>query len=158
MNIGYFYFIKPSYFTDFANSNIMSNRDETDEQQHKRPCFYAFTSDNHIFWLVPISSKVDKFERIYDTKIKRYGKCDTIDFCSVLGRKKAVLIQNMFPVTAKYVLNEYLDPHHKPVQVCSKVHKRIIHKAKKVLELQRKGIDLIFGNVLEIEKDLLSLE
>jgi len=106
-------------------------------------------------WLVPISSKISKFERVYKDKINRYGKCDTIDFCNILGHKKAVLIQNMFPTNKEYILNEYLDEHDNPVQLADKTRKRIIHKAKKVLALHRNGYGLIFGDVLEIEKKLL---
>lgn len=155
MITGHFYFLKPEYFADFPNPLFMNNRQETDLQEHKRPCFCAFTENNKIFWLIPISSKVAKFEKVYNDKIERYGKCDTIDFCSILGRKKAVLIQNMCPVTKEYILNKYLDPHNKPVQLCDKTRKRIIHKAKKILILQRKGIDLIFGDILKIEDELL---
>jgi len=149
MIIGHFYFLKPEYSQQFANPKFMNNN------EHNRPYFCAFTDGNDIYWLIPISSKVDKFERIYNDKIKRYGKCDTIDFCHVLGRKKAVLIQNMCPVTKDYILNEYLDPHNIPVQLCDKVRKRIIHKAKKVLSLQRQGIDLLFGDVFAIRKKLI---
>lgn len=120
MIAGHFYFLKEDYLQKFPNMDDIH-----------RPYFCAFTDGNDIFWLVPISSKVKKFERIYNDKVKRYGKCDTIDFCHVLGRKKAVLIQNMCPVTKDYILNEYLDPHNIPVQLCDKVRKRIIHKAKK---------------------------
>jgi hypothetical protein len=147
MTAGHFYFLKSEYLQQFPNS--MSNR------EHNRPYFCAFTENDSIFWVIPISSKVKKFENIYAAKVKRYGKCDTIDFCSVLGRKKAVLIQNMCPITKEYVLNKYLDTHQNPVQICDKVRKRIIHKAKKVLALQRNGIDLLFGDVLQIEKKLM---
>lgn len=148
MITGHFYFLKPEYAQQFADPKFMNSK------EHNRPYFCAFTENGRVFWLVPISSKVDKFESIYATKIKRYGKCDTIDFCHILGRKKAVLIQNMHPVTQDFVLNEYNDPHGKPVQLCEKVRKRISHKAKKVLALQRKGVDLLFGDVLKIEKEL----
>lgn len=148
MITGHFYFLKPEYAQQFANPKFMNSN------EHNRPYFCAFTEDSRIFWLVPISSKVDKFERIYNDKVKRYGKCDTIDFCHILGRKKAVLIQNMCPVTQEFILNEYNDPHGKPVQLCEKVRKRITHKAKKVLVLHRKGVDLLFGDVLKIKKEL----
>lgn len=120
MITGHFYFLKPQYFDDFPNSKFMSNHQETDTREHKRPCFCAFTENDKVFWLIPISSKVDKFEKVYADKVERYGKCDT-----------------------------------NPVQLCDKVRKRIIHKAKRVLVLQRKGVDLLFGNVLDIEKELL---
>ena len=152
MITGHFYFLKPEYTQQFANPKFMNNN------EHNRPYFCAFTEDSRIFWLVPISSKVDKFERIYNNKVSRYGKCDTIDFCHILGRKKAVLIQNMCPVTQEFILNEYNDPHDKPVQLCEKVRKRITHKAKKVLVLHHKGIDLLFGDVLKIKEELLRSE
>ena len=144
MNIGHFYFIKPDYFT----------HPELMQSANHRPCFFAFKERN-VMWLVPISSKISKFERVYKDKINRYGKCDTIDFCNILGHKKAVLIQNMFPTNEEYILNEYLDEHDNPVQLTDKTRKRIIHKAKKVLALHRNGYGLIFGDVLEIEKKLL---
>lgn len=145
MVVGHFYFLKSDYLQKLPNS--MNNR------EHNRPYFCAI-AENNIFWVVPITSKIDKFEEIYEAKLKRYGKCDTIDFCQVLGHSKAFLIQNMCPITEKHILNEYLDPHDNPVQICDKSRKRIIHKAKKVLALQRKGIDLLFGDVLTIEKSL----
>ena len=154
MDIGHFYFLKKEYFLDFPNSNFMNDH-ANDEQEHKRPCFCPFTEDGIIYWLIPISSKVDKFEKIYQEKKRRYGKCDTIDFCNVLGHKKAVLIQNMCPVSKNYISNEYLDAWQNPVQICQKTRRRIIRKAKKILHLQRNGHDLVFGNVLEIEKQLL---
>ena len=144
MITGHFYFLKQDYLQQFPNMTDIH-----------RPYFCAFTEDDRVYWLVPISSKVDKFESIYNAKIKRYDKCDTIDFCHVLGRKKAALIQNMCPVTQEYILNEYLDSHKNPVQLCEKVRKRIIHKAKKVLALQRQGIDLIFGDVLSVRDKLI---
>lgn len=144
MNIGHFYFIKPEYF---PHPEVM-------QSSYHRPCFFAF-KEKGIMWLVPISSKVTKFERVYKDKIARYGKCDTIDFCNLLGHKKAVLIQNMFPAKEEHVLNEYLDDHENPVKLADKASKRIIHKAKKVLSLHRNGYGLIFGDVLELEKNLL---
>ncbi len=105
---------------------------------------------------IPFSSQIDKFQKIYDTKINKYGKCDTILFGKVLGHEKAFLIQNMCPVSISYVKNEYIDAiYHKPVRVDGRLEKELEKKARKVLALQRKGIRLIFPNILEIEKQLL---
>lgn len=155
MQIGHFYFIKDQYFKDYPNPNFMSDHAEMERQPHHRPCLCAFTENSHIFWLVPISSKVAKFERICNHKIAKCGKCDTIDFCEILGHRKAVLIQNMFPVTADYILNEY-QADSVPVQINRKDQKRIIRKAKHVLHLQRNGVNLIFGGVLELESRMLT--
>lgn len=144
MTIGHFYFLNDQYAKDFPNPHFMNaHKDEN----HNRPCFCAF-ADNDVFWLIPISSRVDKFERIYNQKIARYGKCDTIDFCEILGHRKAVLLQNMCPVTDRYIKNEYINDGA-PVQINHKDRKKLISKAKKVVALQKKGLNLIFGDVLE---------
>ena len=156
MNVGHFYFLKPDYFNNFPSSDFMGNHSEVDAQSHNRPYFYAFTENDNIYWLIPISSKVAKFERVYRSKVDKYGKCDTIDFCEILGHRKAVLIQNMLPITKEYILNEYLDTDNHAVQISDKTRKRIISRAKKILALQRRGYELIFGDVLEIEKHLLA--
>lgn len=154
MNIGHFYFLKPSYFNNFPNSLFMDNHNTIEFQPHNRPCFCAFTEDSIIYWLIPITSKLTKFEKIYNEKMERYGKCDTIDFCNILGHKKAVLIQNMCPVTKEFILNEYCDSYENPIRINDKSRKRIIHKAKKILALQRSGYNLIFGDVLAVNDKL----
>lgn len=62
----------------------------------------------------------------------------------------------MCPVSISYAKNEYIDAiYHKPVRVDGRLEKELEKKARKVLALQRKGIRLIFPNILEIEKQLL---
>ena len=106
--------------------------------------------------MIPFSSKTNKFHTIHRQKIQKYGHCDTIIFGDVLGHEKAFLIQNMCPVTPQYVKNEYIDSaSNLPVRLDGQTEKEIIQKAKKVLALQRKGIPLIFPDVLTIEEELL---
>lgn len=66
------------------------------------------------------------------------------------------LIQNMCPVTAAYIVNEYIDKRtNVPVRVDGVFEKELLDKAKRVLALQRKGVPLIFPDVLAIEARLL---
>ena len=58
-----------------------------------------------IYWIVPISSRFEKFRKIEQDKISKYGYCNTIRFGTVLGRNTAFLIQNMCPATRKCVQN-----------------------------------------------------
>lgn len=158
MEIGCFYFISPQYFQDFSNTNLMQNKPKSDGHEHNRPAFMAIKGiSKDIYWVVPISSKVDKFTRIYQNKVQKYGKCDTIDFAYVLGQKRAFLIQNMFPITDKYILNRYNDRNSVKVTIDNVSMKRITQKANKVLTLHRKGFNLIYGKVLEIEKNMLKV-
>ena len=107
--------------------------------------------------MIPFSSQVSKFKKVYISKIQKYKRCDTIVFGEVLGHEKAFLIQNMCPITAKYMKNEYIDSNaNVPVRVNGVLEKELKEKASKVLALQRKGSKLIFPNVLEIESRLIN--
>jgi hypothetical protein len=106
--------------------------------------------------MIPFSSQVSKFREIYNNKIQKYMRCDTIVFGEVLGHEKAFLIQNMCPIIDKYIKNEYIDANaNVPVRVSGLLEKELKDKAAKVLALQRRGSKLIFPDVLEIEKKLI---
>lgn len=102
---GQFYFITDEFYEKYdKDKNLMQNKEKVDEVNKNRPCFYAFPDkvNPKIFWCVPISSKIDKYKRIYEKKIdkqKQRGiknpKCNTIRFGEVMGRETAFLIQNV---------------------------------------------------------------
>ena len=135
----------------------MANKEQIGNELHNRPCFYAFEDENHngLFWLVPLSSKIDKYKRIYDKKVSKYHFCDTIVIGNFLGNTTAFLIQNRCPATEKYISNEYLRDNL-PAAIASNLEAEIYSKAKRVLALQRSGHRLIFPDVLTIESKLLS--
>lgn len=156
MDLKHFYFLTDQYFIDYPDPYLMNNHEIIGGVRHDRPCFYTFQDPSTgLYWMIPISSKVAKFQSVYNNKINRYGICDTIVFGDILGQKRAFLIQNMCPVVDKYVRNEYLDSLNQPVRINGALETELEQKALKVLTLQRQGSKLIFPNVLEIEKDLL---
>lgn len=70
MQIGNFYFLNDSYFIDFTNEMLMSNKETARGTAHDRPCFYAIYDENtSLYWLIPISSKIAKFKSIYQKKM-----------------------------------------------------------------------------------------
>lgn len=156
MNVGHFYFLSDQYFSDFSDSYLMQNKETVNGIPHGRPCFYAFFDNStKLFWMIPISSQVGKYYPIYLSKMKKYGRCDTIVFGEVLGHRKAFLIQNMCPVTPQYISSEYTDSvSGSPVRIDINLEEELSSKARKVLALQRKGIPLIFPDVLKIECSL----
>lgn len=91
MIIGHFYFLKPEYSQQFANPKFMNNN------EHNRPYFCAFTDGNDIYWLIPISSKVDKFERIYNDKIKRYANATPLTSAMYSAERKPFLFKICVP-------------------------------------------------------------
>lgn len=157
MKTGHFYYIDDQYFIDFPDSKLMNHKECAAGQTHDRPCFYAFQDHTTgLYWMIPISSQVKKYRTYYHVKMERYHRCDTIAFGEVLGYEKAFLIQNMCPITRTYMKNEYIDKRsNTPVQINGVFERELQEKAKRVLALQRKGIPLIFPDVLSIERTLL---
>lgn len=154
-----FVFLSDEYFKDFPDKNLMRNKENIGGQLHGRPCFFAFSlpQNEDIFWVVPFTSKVEKFHVHYEKKIAKFRKCDTIVFGEVLGHEKAFLIQNMCPVTEKYIGSVYVDIQTRlPVRIAQPLAHEIESKARSVLEKQRRGIPLIFPDILKIEAQLLS--
>ena len=139
-----------SFFKDFPDPNLMQNKAIIDGQRHDRPCFFALTDKKQegLFWLIPISSKIEKYNGIYVKKMQRYGRCNTIYFAEVMGRKSAFLIQNMFPITENYISHIYIDPNTlNAVTISDNEAKKIIHNAHDVLKLHNRGINLIFPKI-----------
>ena len=153
---GHFYYITDQYFIDFPDPYLMQNKETLNGQAHDRPCFYAFEDETTgIYWMIPFSSQTNKFRRIYNNKLQKYNRCDTILFGKVLGHEKAFLIQNMCPITDEYMKNEYIDSAaNVPVRIDGVFEQTLISKAKKVLVLQRRGSKLIFPDILSIEEKL----
>lgn len=150
----YFYFLSDDYYDKFnTDGKLMTNKGS-----NLRPCFYAFKErDSELYWMIPISSKVEKYRGIYEKKVakSKNGTCDTIDFGYVWGEERAFLIQNMCPATANYFVNHYVK-HETIVTVDVDFERELLKKAKRILRHVRAGRTyLILPNVLRIERELL---
>ena len=149
------YFLSNEYYQDFPDDKLMQNKDTIDGVPHSRPCFFAFPDARipEIYWIVPISSKYEKYKRIEQDKIKKYGRCNTIRFGTVLGRNTAFLIQNMCPATEKY-LTPYIDKNKQPIQIDGRVAADVEKNARSVLALAKRGAKVIFPDVFAIFQGL----
>ncbi len=159
IEVGCFYFIKDSFFEDVHDKELMQNK----ENGIKRPCYYCFRSKDNdkIIWFIPVSTKVDKYQKIYEAKIQKQkdlGKkpsIDTIVFGNVANTYSAFLIQNMFPVTEKYIKSAYFKNKVK-IKLSNKLQTEIIGKATKVLNLYNHGMkNIIFPDIDKILEQLL---
>ena len=89
---GKFYFIKDEFFTYIQDKELCNNK----ITGNKRPCYYCFKDSKYenIIWFLPISSKVEKYQKIYDIKKEKFKTVDNIVFGYVEGEKRVFLIQN----------------------------------------------------------------
>ncbi|MCI6138505.1 type III toxin-antitoxin system CptIN family toxin [Clostridium sp.] len=150
-----FYFLSDQYYLDFPDDKLMKNKDMIDGSPYKRPCFFTFPDSKipDIYWIVPISSQYEKFKRVEQDKIKKYGRCNTIRFGTVLGRNTAFLIQNMCPATNKY-LTPYIDKNDCPIRIDNRVAADVIKNARDVLAMAKRGAKVIFPDVFKIYRGL----
>ena len=143
---GYFYFIKDDFFNNCLDCNLMLNKDN----KNGRPCHYCFEYDN-MFWMIPISSKIEKYKKIFNQKIKQRKNFDGIRFGFVNGKERAFLIQNCFPVTAKYIDSQYmLNKNTLPAKVSKTFSSELNGLIRKVIRLYEKDIKITLTDLSTI--------
>lgn len=159
IDVGHFYFVKDSFFELVKDLELMKNK----EKGIKRPCYYCFRSleNEKIIWFIPVSTKIEKYKKIYDSKIQKQIKLgkrpsvDTIVFGNVANIYSAFLIQNMFPTTEEYIESQYIKNEVK-IRLSNKLQKEIVRKANKVLKLYEHGMkNIVFPNIGEILEKLI---
>ena len=150
---GKFYFIKDEFFEIFKEYKLMENK----ESGNKRPCYFCFRDkyDENIIWFVPISTKYEKYQKIYEQKSKKQKRVYNFVFGEVVGKKAVFLIQNIFPTTEKYILEKYITDS-KDVEIPLNVKKKIINTSKKVIQLAEHGTIIPFYNIIEMKNILLN--
>jgi len=145
---GYLYHIKDEFFNIVNDENLMTNH----ECGKKRPTYFTI-KDGDILWFIPLSSKVNKYKKIIDKKIEKYGVCNTILIREVLGNEAVILIQNAFPT-----LEKYIDHVHtvdgKPAKVINKTCNEILENFENLIKLKKRGIDLFFTDIDKIKKQM----
>lgn len=153
-----FYVLKNSFFEDMNDPYLKNNKDG------HRPFYYCFKEDNQdqtdtdIFWMIPLSSRIEKYQMIIDNRTAQNKPCDIIHITTLpTGKKSAFLIQDIFPITEKYIEREYtLGNTHLILPYESEI-KTIEQKAKKILSLIKLGVQLTptSPNVMLIYEKLL---
>lgn len=152
---GQFVFLNDQYYTDFAEKNIILGHQVSGANY--RPYFFAFPDEEEpkIFWLVPVSSRYEKYRAIVGQKISRNGFCDTIYLGKLLGKDTAFLIQNMCPATEKYIASLYIHKNTAPIQIDQRTAWYIMRNARRILEKVKRGnTSLVYSDIRSIYAEL----
>lgn len=97
---GFAYHIKDEYFEVAKDKNLMQNK----EKGSYRPTLYCMKDESTgLLWMIPISSQYEKFAAIREKIISKGKVCRGIVLGEFDGHDAAFLIQNMFPVTERYI-------------------------------------------------------
>ena len=146
---GYLYHIKDEFF-DFVNDeSLMQNH----EKGKKRPTYFTI-KEKDILWFIPISSKIDKYRKIVDKKVEKYGFCNTILIEKIFNEEAAILLQNAFPT-----LEKYIDHVHtvdgKPARVPEKLEEIILKDFIELMKLHNHGIKVFFTDIDKIKEKMI---
>lgn len=135
-----FYIIKDSFFEEMNDSFLKGNK------SGNRPHYYCFKdSTTSIYWVIPMSSRLLKYEAIIARKVSKYNQCDTIYIATLdNGQKSVFLIQDMFPITEEYIERQYtINGNHLRI-TSERTEREITKKARTVLALIKKGIKFTY--------------
>lgn len=140
---GYVYHIKDEYFDIVQDATLMRNH----ENGKARPTYFCIKNENtNILWFIPMSSKVEKYKKIREEKIKKYGSCDTIVIKKFLGKESAFLLQNMFPTIEKYVDHSHII-NGVEAKVINQVARELEDTFNRIMKLVEIGKKVIFTDV-----------
>ncbi|MDO4283912.1 MAG: hypothetical protein Q4C60_01125 [Eubacteriales bacterium] len=147
---GSLYFVSNDFFTKVQDPYLKINYEST-----KRPHYFAlYDSRTRFYWLVPCSSKVEKFERLVQKKKEQHKPTDTIKIVKIFDRKTVLLFQDMFPVIEKYIDGQYIKGGQ-PVRIANPALIQELEKtAHKIIGLLHRGVRFTptQPDVIRIEK------
>lgn len=133
---GYLYFISDEFFQKVNDPYLKINYEKT-----SRPHYLAVKdSDTGLNWVVPCSSKIEKYENIIEQKKALHKPTDTLKIVTIQGRKSALLFQDMFPIIEKYIQSSYILAGI-PVSISNEKIISVFEKnAKHVINLLHRGV------------------
>ena len=131
-----FYIIKDKFFEDMSDPYLKGNKAEN------RPHYYCFEdTSTGIYWMIPLSSRIDKYRRIMERKEKAGKPCDILHIVKLdNGRESAFLIQDMFPIMEEYIEREYTIAGNHLMLTSEHTAREIEQKARKVIGMLKRGV------------------
>lgn len=150
---GSLYFVSDDFFAKIQDPYLKINYRDT-----KRPHYFAFRDNNTgLYWLVPCSSKVEKFERLIQKKQEQHKPTGAIKIVKIFGRKTVLLFQDMFPIIVSYIDEQYIKGGQAVKIADPKIIQEMERNAKKIITLLHRGIRFTptQPDVMKIEKMML---
>ena len=124
-----FYIIKDKFFEDMPDPYLKGNK------AVNRPHYYCFEDTNTgVYWMIPLSSRIDIYKGIVEKKAKAGKPCDIIHIVKLDDSRESVfLIQDMFPITEEYIEREYTISGNHLMLTSEHTANEIEQKARKVM-------------------------
>jgi hypothetical protein len=141
------YLLSDTYFAKYDTGKMMDNKRENS------PHYVAIEIDS-VLWMIPISSKVEKYQEKIEKAEKNGKKCLFYHVGRFAGKNCAFLIGDMIPVTEQYIAREYTISGIPYVIREEALNRKLVQKAKRYLLLVRQGRIKPYVDILAIERSL----
>jgi hypothetical protein len=133
---GCLYFVDDAFFEKVNDPYLKINYDST-----SRPHYMAFFDTvTSLYWLVPCSSKVEKYEKIIEQKQKNRKPTDSIKVVKIQDNKSVLLFQDMFPTSTRYIKEQYVRGGQAVYIADPKLVQELEKTAKKIISLLKRGV------------------
>lgn len=130
-----FYIIKDEFFAEMNDPYLKGNKSAN------RPHYYCFKEEENIYWMIPLSSRIDKYKAIIAKQEAKGRRCNILHITKLdNGRESAFLIQDIFPITDKYIARAYTIANQPLILTSEKTAGEIDKKARKVIKLIKHGV------------------
>lgn len=131
-----FYIIKDRFFKEMNDPYLKGNKEAN------RPHYYCFKEEKTgLYWMIPLSSRIDKYKRIINKKTSKGRQCDILHIMKLdNGKESAFLIQDMFPITNEYIERTYTIANNHLTITSEHSAREIEKKAKKVMRMLKRGV------------------
>lgn len=107
-----------------------------------------------ILWFIHLSSKIDKYQKIIDKKIEKYGSCNTIFIRKILNKDSVILFQNTLPTLEKYI--DHVHTYNgAPAKVGTLLKEEILNNFKDLMKLHNRGINVFFTDIDNLKEKVL---
>lgn len=147
------YIIKDDFFNTYDDPYLKGNK------KGNRPHYCCFKDkDNEgLFWVIPMSHQIDKYEKLIDKRLKQNKPCDIVHIIKINNAKSVLLIQDMFPIIEKYIERPYTINSIPLVIKNSKDINEINKKAKNIFRLinRKTAFNPTQPDVLRIKEQLI---
>lgn len=130
-----FYIIKDEFFSEMSDPYLKGNKSAN------RPHYYCFKEEENIYWMIPLSSRIDKYKAIIARQEAKGRRCNILHIAKLdNGRESAFLIQDIFPITDEYIARAYTIAKQPLILTSEKTAADIDKKARKVIKLIKHGV------------------
>ena len=145
---GAVYHIKDDYLDLAQGYGVKSKTDSG----HTYPAYCCLKdSDNGVFWMIPISTNIEKYLGIIAKETEKYGRCCSIVIGTYDMKKVAFQIQGMFPVKKRHIHHEHTRKG-KAVAVSSEIRGEIRCCFDIAMELNNRGITCTMTDIFSLAR------